>query len=366
MKHILFISYYFEPFPTVGAKRVSYWAKYIHQHGIKADVVTAFEGEEDGYTRYFVPPLYNTEPWNIFSKDPGVKWKNALIRFFNEKGDLPDYDVILISGGPFMHMGISKYLKRRFGAKIILDFRDPFINPRFKESFLKRYIKKNINRKFIHDADRVITVNKFCATLLEAEKSKIEIIENGFDEKETALVEKKPFNNDLINIINTGKIYINLSNFFEVLKQTFHDKIIFHQFGIESNEERMLSLFEHEPFFISHGHVDYLTALQNIACADICTLFIIGETFESTTKIFDYIAFNQKILIIMEETPRTGSLNEITKDYPNVVWARNNTNDIEQALNKIVDMKPREFDSSKFSRKVSLEKLVSVIDKLSD
>ena len=46
---VLFIAYYFEPFPGVGAKRISYWAKYlkkIDNNISKCDVITAIPQTE--------------------------------------------------------------------------------------------------------------------------------------------------------------------------------------------------------------------------------------------------------------------------------------------------------------------------------
>jgi hypothetical protein len=43
---LLFIAYYFEPYPGVGSQRISYWAKHLNEVApdIKVDVITATKG----------------------------------------------------------------------------------------------------------------------------------------------------------------------------------------------------------------------------------------------------------------------------------------------------------------------------------
>lgn len=95
---------------------------------------------------------------------------------------------------------------------------------------------------------------------------------------------------------------------------------------------------------------------------DVCTIFTSGHLFESTTKIFDYIALNKIILVITDGEIKTGQIHNITKDYPYVYWAKNDLNEIEEILIKIKNeysnMSEIKFDGYPLSREYGLKQLI--------
>ena len=356
---ILFISYFFDPYPGVGAKRISYWADEILNYGIEPTVITTIEQKEKKeYPVYCVPNTKRKRILSSFIKDKGYSWELDLIDFL-KKNELPQFDFVLISGGPFMHMGISSSLKKQFPkAKIILDFRDPFgINPRYKESFLKSAIKKYFDRKFCKSADYIITVNEFCKKLIQTDKD-IEVIDNGFDERVIKTYPEQKNREDFL-ITHAGSLYNDRDPriFLELLNQD-SNRIKFEQYG---NDTPFFYAYRKSSFFNYKGKFPYNELIEQLNNADACVLFTLGKAFESTTKVFDYIALNKRILIITEGEPKTGNLNEITKDYPNVVWAKNNENAIREAIGIIREIEVRPFDSSIYSRKNSLNHLVKLL-----
>lgn len=351
---ILFISYFFDPYPGVGAKRVSYWADEILNYGIEPTVITAIEQKGNKpYPVHYVPNTKRKRKFSLFIKDEGYSWELDQIDFF-EGNDLPNFDYILISGGPFMQMGISSYLKGKFkGARVILDFRDPFgNNPRFlNESFIKKSIKQYFESKFIKLADKSIVVNPYCKELIR-NNEKIEVIENGFDERSLSIEESNVIDTDFIY---AGKIYDDVS-IEPFVNAIIDEKRSFTYFGSNLIKEDFPSeLFQINP------PINYVEVLKKIASSDVGIVFTGGKAFESTTKVFDYIALNKRILIVTEGEPKTGNLHEITKVYPNVVWAKNNEITIKKAIETLVNMEVKPFDSSIFSRKYSLEQLVELI-----
>lgn len=354
---ILFISYYFDPFPGVGAKRVSYWADEISKYGIKPTVITAIEqNEKKEYPVHYIPNTHRKRFLSKFIKDEGYSWELDLIDFIN-KSDLPNFDYVLISGGPFMHMGITQYLKKQLlGIKVILDFRDPFgHNPRFNESIIKRKLKQHFETKFIKNSDEVIVVNEFCKNLVK-QNNNVKIIENGFDERLLPEINNASINSKVI-FVYAGKLYTDRSpiTFCKIISSN-HD-LAFKYIGPDiKNLDSITS-----ENIIYEGVLTYEKTLNSINKSDIGLIFTGGKAFESTTKIFDYIALNKKILIITEGEPKTGNLHEITKNYPNVVWSKNNTDAIKKSINELKEMKAQAFDSSVFSRKKSLERLVTLL-----
>ena len=343
------ISYYFTPFEGVGAKRVAYWMKNISKidKNIKCDVITAIEQKDFSENIVYVENNCTSFLSRII-KDEGATWNKCLKEYFTNI-DLDTYDIVLISGGPFMHFGIAKYIKQNSNAKVILDFRDPFYaNPRFKSSFIKDSIKKYFQNQFLKYADLVITVNKYCADLIDFKN--IRLIDNGFDENITINNLQCKSDDNFVNLIAIGRIDndFNLKNLFEVLKQNNSWK-----FNYVGNH-----IFDERTIVNDLGMKNYENTLACVNESDIAVLFTGGQEFESTTKIFDYLALNKKILIITEGNIKSGALHDITSKYPNIQWSENNKHDIKLNIKTLMNSKLVKFDTSIYSRKNGLEKLV--------
>ena len=115
---VLFISYYFEPFPGVGAKRVSYWVNNCAKYEIEPTVLTATEQVEVKKHIHYIPEEEYTHPLGRLIKDPGLNWKKGLLSYFEGLKEF-NYDFVLISGGPFMHFDLCTYLKKKFKLLIM-------------------------------------------------------------------------------------------------------------------------------------------------------------------------------------------------------------------------------------------------------
>ena len=308
---ILFIAYYFEPFEGVGAKRISYWAKNLKRVNPsieQCDVITATKQNRNSVFEYidniyYVETSKNSLFGKVFKFDPGASWLKNLKKFTKENIKKNSYDYVIITGNPFLHFFIINEYKK-LGIQTILDFRDPFAtNPRGMQldspiKKLKNSILKRIEKYFIKNANYIITVNKYCVVLLqdhEKFKDKIYTIDNGYDEQLLNLVDIKKIEKKLpLKICYAGKLYRdrNPLNFIDVINQ--QDNFVFHHIGEES--EYLVDVNEEK--IIKHGVKSYLETLNIIGEMEIAIIFTSGYTFESTTKIFDYIALDRIILII--------------------------------------------------------------------
>ncbi len=359
---VLFIAYYFDPFPGVGAKRVSYWAKNIYKSSsgtIIPTVITATKQiDETDLEIIYVEDRDKSFFKRLFPKDKGITWLNDIKKYFITNDFY--YDIVLITGSPFLHFSLSQFFKER-KSKVILDFRDPFaINPLFQNQHLiKVMVKKYLEKRFIDHADSVITVNHYCSDLLQvADKSKISIIDNGYDEQNLININPIKYNDDMFHIVYAGKLshgrdilpfltYINENN-----------KIIFHYVGPDS--ELIPSDYNN---IIIHGVKPYTDTMQIIANADAGLVLSGGHDFESTTKVFDYIGLKKSIIIITEGKIKTGNLYEITKYYQNTFWFENTLESFQNITSHNFEEKCI-FDTSKYARKYGLKKLIGIMKKL--
>lgn len=360
--NLLLISYHFNPYPGVGAIRPTYWADNGARLGMQVSVITATpqEGIERNYPILF---LQDDEEHRLsfLLKDPGLRWKKKLKKhFLTITPENWNYEVVLISGGPFMHFSIGKFLKNRFGCKVVLDYRDPFAtNPHFThESGLKRWLKKRFEIGFNRQADGVLTVNSHCKALI-ALPEKIAIIPNGFNEQKIRpeiidQVEQRPG-----TLLYGGKFYADFSlNPFVGFLQNSSD--IFIHVGNPGKALDGITLQNIE----RKGQQNYEDYLAEIAACEMAVLFTGGAPFESPTKVYDYLAMNKKILVITGREVHTGEIENILNGNPNIEWSVNKTDEIKMAVERLRNRKLESVDIDKYSREHALKTLINYLETL--
>ena len=357
---VLFISYFFEPYPGVGAKRTTYWAKNIARHNIEAHVITATKQETPSDFITYLPPEKKGGLLSKVIKDQGLNWSGTLKKHLSSIDNF-DYDVVVYSGGPFMHFGTGKFIRNKFKAKVILDYRDPFgYNPRHKDAGLKKAVKTFFEKRFNRMADSVTTVNDICKADMSYPE-KVTVIPNGFDDSfagsgqgsETGTVNKG-------QLLNGGKLYFDfrLNPLLEVVES--NKNLSLSQVGQENE-----AINQRDPErFSSEGFIAYSELLNRIEKAEICLVLTGGKAFETPTKTYDYIALNKKILVITEGEVKTGGIQSILEDYPNAEWANNNIDSINEAINRLQNRDTVAINTHKYSRAYSLEKLVALLKSL--
>lgn len=350
-RRVLLISYFFTPFQGVGSLRPSYWYEQIPLLSgghISVDVVTATPQP------IATPNIFVIKPMPIPSSDQGLGWICPLLFFLYKKKSC--YDIFLFTGGPFLHFLLSLPLKI-FGKKIILDYRDPFSNnPVFIESKMKKKFKSFLELVMNSSADLIVSVNNYCLDLIaRLPSTRTVVIDNGFDERISPIRINLP---DSIKIFLAGGFSYgrDVSPFFNSLSG-FQGELKLYHAGSSS-------LGENSPHYEFMGYKSYSELLGLIMASDICILFTSGHPYESTTKIFDYIRFNKKVLIVSDNMGE-GALKEITKTYPNVQWVLNNERDIRNGLMSFADQPVFEnFNYEVHSRKVGAFKLIKEINQL--
>jgi len=351
----LLIAYSLSPNKNVGALRPSYWAEEMSKQypELSLDVITTVEGDETNEFKRFVVPNQSKSFWSFLIKDEGLTWRKDLKEFLNLK-DLSKYQFVILTGGPFFHFSVGKIFRKR-GIKVIMDFRDPFsYNPRFNEKGLKKWIKKWYERRFLRFANLVLTVNDVCHNYI-GEKLELNrgILPNGYDERKIGDSDKMSAQSH--ELFYAGRFYWEPTLLFDVLYN--QDLPLIHA-GPE--------LISNHPYVSSSkirklGMLSQADMYQALSEAGIGVVFTMDIPFESTTKIYDYIALNRKILIITKGTPGNGVLNRELANYPYYRWVSYSEGEIQQAINELHEMEVQETETSQFSRKNSLKLLVNYI-----
>jgi hypothetical protein len=367
-RHIIFIAYLFEPDKTVGSKRMTYWAKNwktIHPlDKVTVFTNTVFESKAYGTDfQYYIPTSHSTSLLSKAIKDEGINWSEP-IKDFTKKNNI-SADFVLISGAPFMHFSIQTFFQNR-GAKTIVDYRDPFAsNPRFGNSKVKVAIKKYFENKFNRKANAILTVNDYCLHLLagyNSEDARYTVIKNGYDDSTTRSKEDILQNKLEVNFIYGGTFFEDRSAL-PLLMVLNKEKHKLHHIGAKNEFSKRL---ENNENYCPYGLRLYDELMKGLFESDVCVLFSSGKAFESTTKVYDYIAANKTIWIISNTKVSSGALFEELKMYPKVLFSKNDVNSLKNDLPKVLEIinDSINYNPESFSRRNGLEKLSQLIETL--
>ncbi len=409
----LLISYYYEPALSVGIFRPAYWFNNIEEISnskVHLELVTAMRQMPEQKNLHYVPDYGTvtgiTTDASIKKEHEQIKsmvntvafsWTKSLESYFDAHPEL-EYDFVILTGNPFMHFYFSEYAKKRWGAKVIQDYRDPMgKNPRFYSKDIEitkrnEQMRQGYEDRFCSEADIVVTVNEYCAKDMSVMSPQpVEIIGNGYNDKVidsidtsklTHIVEKFPqivFSSKSFNFFSLlGKSKKRSQNNYikrlcyagsfahdrkpENLIQSVRDVLGYelHHFGTpypilaKSGNKRL----------VSHAKKPYDEVIASMVCMDIGVVYC-SHDFESTTKIYDYIACDMVILVITsEENQRPYNLSRELEGLEYVYWIVNNEEKITEFLvNTVFPEKIKRPQREKFSRREGVKKLINLINK---
>ena len=415
-KKVLIISYYYKPVLSVGIFRPEYWfenLKNLSKGEYETELVSAMRQVEKEKNIHFVPD-YGTvtgisTPIDIKLEHEQIKksvntvafsWTKSLIEYFDSHPEL-SYDYVILTGNPFMHFYFTKYAQEKWNAKVIQDYRDPMgKNPRFyskdpKITKLNEEMRQKYEDIFCSMSDKVVTVNDYCAKLMSPfSPQPVEIIKNGYNDKvvdniDTELLEevkklypKIPFNPKKLNIMSLFKKTKKRSPNNRIIRLCYagsfaHDRkpenlinsiknvlgYELHHFGnpypkLEKSSNKRL---------ISHGKKDYAEVIAHLKNMDIGVVYC-SHDFESTTKIYDYIACNNIILVITsKENPRPYTLSKELEGLEHVYWVVNDEKEITEFLTKTVfPSNVNRPQRENYSRKASTKKLINLLKRMNN
>ncbi|WP_018998489.1 glycosyltransferase family protein [Hirschia maritima] len=374
----LLISYYTEPSQTVAAHRIKYWhenlPKLAKENGedLTVHLLTANNTYKDRQRVICIPDLgehnclnedtlkladyLKKNKINYFS----VYWAEHVRQWFLNRPDI-QFDSVIISGNPFYYFELGEFFKEQWGAKIVLDFRDPFANnPRFVYSDAHKKIVTDLENQYIENADYALSVNHFCVDLLcLKDKSRGLVVANGYEEgvvDEVLPIEKQPTDAD-ISFIYTGSFYADRDPkpFLKSLDNTKHELVHIGRISAADEELDQYSTMHR------YGLMSYSEVVGYCKSMSAGVIFTSGAAFEQTTKIFDYIAADIDIIIVTDGQVETGELHRLTKDMSGIHWVKNNQAEIKAFLETYKPSKNSRADRQLYSRRHQTKKLLNVL-----
>ena len=381
---ILIVAYFAGECSTVGVSRVNYWAEEldrVSEGRTETYIATAFPAFPNGSSTrvHRIPDIHGLALWEAEGSQPdwavtfiqtergrkniasGYYWRIALEKYFEALQE--NFDVVIVSGNPFAYFDFAAFAKRRWNAKVILDYRDPFANnPAFRYSSQARAEARRLERGYNYQADLILAVNPACRNLVEL-NDEVPIVEipNGFDERIVAKVAREHPSGDQIHFIHVGSFTSYRSAPQPFLRSMDPVRHRVHHVG------RQVGLTEEDlgqESLVLHGILSYRETMAYVAGAHCGLIFLSPHEFETTTKVFDYLAFRIDILVVAERTERSGSLWELTSHLPNVHWVKNQEQDIRAFLENYRPGEDRPDCTQAFSRRASTERLLGHIEEM--
>lgn len=383
---VLLVGYYSGPSRTVGVKRINYWLDMLEPVSsgtIDVSLATATKWDVLSENVHLIPdwgpsilvdpdcgapkwaaPFVEQERLNARSFSTlSYYWRIALEQYFDSRCDI--FDVVIITGNPFSVFDFAMYAKRRWSARVILDYRDPFANnPRIAYKAEARDWARYIERGYNLQADAITVVNSDCISMIEGgDDVPVAVIANGYDERDMPDPLPRLRERDgKIHFVHAGSIFHDRSPKALIGALSPNQHQLHHIGSLAGLQEDDLKA----PQVKLHGIKDYPDVLRLISSADCGIVFVSEKGFETPTKLYDYLAYGLDILIITHGPLYEGAVARTLSELPGVYWAPNNPEGLRQFVlsYKPSDLRRSKGERRRFSRRASAEKLVSIIQGL--
>lgn len=259
MRLFLF-SFWYLPDNRTAVNRIKYFKKIFIKSNTEVQLVYCYDGlnekesKADGF--YKIPHTHKFYKISNFLLRKNWLFLYKIVHFFyliSSKRDVYDFyrnykaiesskafnigknDVVITSAPPYSALNVGYYLKQKYGAKWIIDYRDPWTlgYPTlafsiFADTF-RKFIQRKAELKFLEAADYIITVSESLKnTFPEKFHHKIEVISNGAntDEMELLNIVSKP---TTFSIVYAGTIHSQQLDdvyFFKTVKRFIDDNLI--------------------------------------------------------------------------------------------------------------------------------------------
>ena len=354
MKKVLIISYFFPPCNLTASQRIQGWANYLLSFGYYPTIVTRnwdlkinspedtliSSGKEiiheknENYEVYYLPYKASLRD-EIFSKNKNNRFIQKFSKFFTFKdlvfenysnsaipfANIYDFSVdllkkdnsfelLVISGNPFIQFKFGYLLNKQFGIKWIADYRDDWNTTELDSNSkgIKKIISKiqtKSEKKWVGSAECITTVSKVYARKIgDFVKKDGFVILNGFD---GILDNEYIFKDQIFRITYNGSLYPTqpIEIILKVLKKIiqYHSakiEIHFPGLGFDKNQKNRVQEemkgFEKNIFITDRIPKNEVLKIQQKS--DLL-LMISHEGIKGipSSKMYEYIGLKKRILL---------------------------------------------------------------------
>lgn len=356
MRKVLVVAYYFPPLGLSGVQRTLKFVKYLPLYNWQPTVLTVSPGTyfaRDSSLLKEIEPLNisilraeSIDPTRLFRKgtteggrvvrmprewfrktlnvasqlifvpDNKIGWKRRACRVASDLLEREKFDLIFATAPPYTGFLIGRYLKKKFGLPLVLDYRDAWVDNPYHFYFtpVHRWLHQRLEKRVLRASDKIITINRRIKELLLKRYSflqyrDVEIISQGFDPADFHL-------DGISSIDKNDKMRITYSGtFFDKRTPKYFLRALYKVFREQPDLRTKI-----EACFVGHfrqenlklvkklglqdvvrvvGYVDHRECVRYLASSDVLWLIIgkgKGEDMMSTGKLFEYFGARKPIL----------------------------------------------------------------------
>lgn len=302
MPKLLLIAYYFPPHRLVGSFRAAGFHRYLPEHGWETHVLTATAAADPAASDPSVTRLPEVPPSRLPGlKDPSAAWADHHRAAIASLIERVKPDAVLMTGGPFLYFKLGPWIRRRFGLPVVLDYRDPFLNPRHPARALRDAVARFLESRWNARAAAILIPTERMRELVRAPRSvPVHVVENGFDDAALeGLPAASPARASQRTFVYTGKLYEKASPIplLRALKEVSESGAASRLLHLgEPSEDAQAQARDEDLPLVALGQRSYAESLQAIRDAEVAVILSEGHRFEATTKVYDYIALGKPIL----------------------------------------------------------------------
>lgn len=321
MKNLLIINFFHSSQLDVGAIRTQRFANYLPMFGWRPYVLTKMPMVrnngllgKDGCDIFFVPSIPLNKPFHLES----LIWVPFLMRKAAEILKRVTMEAVLISCPPFHQAMVGVLLKKWFGTKLVVDYRDAWgLNPyRQHLSPLRRFISqgdKFLEHYLLRNTDLLIVSHQKMKERYLCEfnflRGRSEVIYNGFDPESIGSNQQALFPE--FTILHLGNFYAKQKTRDPNLFLSAIQRVILEK-KIPSDQLRVLFIGERyreiEEMIAKRGLSANVTCLDrvphNVAMQYLnkSHVLLLIETLDvMTTKVYEYLATGKPMLCLIKQ-----------------------------------------------------------------
>ncbi|MDR9442929.1 MAG: glycosyltransferase [Schleiferiaceae bacterium] len=368
-RHLLLLSYYWHPDSGTGVNRIAKMAHYLHVLGWHITVLTATseplpEDHQAGWQVVRVPGFKLSQLWggrkspapkeagfspslfykrdkslkeklliwarlNLLVPDAKIGWYPSAVKKGKELLQNQHFDAILSTSPPPTVALVARRLARFSGRPWTADFRDPWTQIYYYETFppgaLAGWLNRQLESKVVRSAHNLVVVNRGFFPQPEA-AARQTVIPNGYDPRDFAgsTFGRRPNENpEALEMKYIGTLKMNqlAPGFLRALERLYRERAHlkrqprFEFVGAVDEQYRALLETAAPGFSMGFpGRVSHAEAIAKMQAADMLLLFI-GRAARSksvySTKLFEYLRTGRPILAMAHED---GAAAEVIQD----------------------------------------------------
>jgi len=250
---------------------------------------------------------------NFFIPDPRRGWNKYALRKACELIEAGSIKHIITTSPPHSTQLVGMKIKKRYPeVRWIADLRDPWTDiyyySMFFQTFPARIIDRNLEKKVLRSADRIITVGKTLKNLfiskLPGIKAKISVITNGFDEDDFSGI--TPVIPEKLTITYTGTLSDSypLNVFLDAAESFIREgnDLMLRFVGMVSKNQKDLILSKTGTDSVEFiPYVDHIAAIRYMHESTALLLIIPDHPSGKcilTGKLFEYMAAGKPVICI--------------------------------------------------------------------